>query len=37
VRVYRGRSLVDDTALPVAQRQALIPRQAPKPVAKGLF
>ena len=37
VRVYRGRSLVDDTALTVAQRQALIPRPAPKPTVKGPF
>lgn len=38
VRVYRGKTLIDDTALTVAQRQALIPRPAPKPAPKtGLF
>ena len=34
VRVYRGRALIDDTGLPVPQRQALAPRSAPKPAAK---
>ena len=36
VRVYRGKALVDDTGLAIAERQALIPK--PKPAPKpGLF
>ncbi len=37
VRVYRGKALIDDTALPVPQRQALMPRSAARPATKGVF